>query len=487
MHSSLHRLLRLLLFAFLFLPFFTSAYDSSDVLMKTAWKLSKESKDSKPPPTTLADALAEITTLRQVLQHLLSHKQYKAPEPPPFLQKEREERAQIEKEEAELLKQMEQQWEVDPNTVSTTKLKNVPCTHHVSCDACLEHKCGWCIGARRCIEDIAWVCRGDHDHVGSVGKHDTCPTLESVEKARRERDALREAARIAYVSSSSTPSPDDQDAQKDGQKDAQKDSYKLPRGTYDQSCRDCVNTKGKELMQCLCIQPNGEEVPSEIDFSTCDFNTEEVINLNGQLACGKMSLTRVEAQKRAQQRLEQRELEELARVSNEMKGDDTNKKTKKSAKKSEEDQHRIEAVLKYVERSKSDATRGAKAPYLALNVDKTATQSEIRKAYRTLTLLLHPDKNELEYRDLAESAFREVVAAYEILSNPDKRAAFDDFGGNAEDAGGFETFWEYENSGKKDTRNFYTGHSLITQLTEQFWDRRLVGDSIWLVEFYAPW
>ena len=56
-----------------------------------------------------------------------------------------------------------------------------------------------------------------------------------------------------------------------------------------------------------------------------------------------------------------------------------------------------------------------------MNSQKTATQSDIRSAYRRLTLLLHPDKNDIDMRDLAETAFREVVAAYEILSNPDKR------------------------------------------------------------------
>ena len=161
-----------------------------------------------------------------------------------------------------------------------------------------------------------------------------------------------------------------------------------------------------------------------------------------------------------------------------MKGGEETKPKKKGKKKTkkqlEEDRVRKESVLRYVERSKAEDTRGSKAPYEALDVERTATQSDIRFAYRRLTLLLHPDKNEADFRDLAETAFREVVAAYEILSNPDKRAAFDDFGGNAEDDGGFETFWEYENSGKKDERSFYTGHRLITQLTEQLWDRRLV-------------
>ena len=105
---------------------------------------------------------------------------------------------------------------------------------------------------------------------------------------------------------------------------------------------------------------------------------------------------------------------------------------------------------------------------------------------RSLILRLHPDKNPPELSEEAEAGFREVVAAYEILSNPDKRAAFDDFGGDGGteeggNDGGFDTFWEYQQSGKKDERNFYTGHPLITQLTEKLWDRRLVGNVIWLV------
>ena len=506
-----------LLFLLLLLFSKTTAYTSSpDHLLKTAHQFIATTEE----PSTLPDALSQLTTLRQFLTHLLSHKEYKAPDAPSFLQQEREQQARVEEEEAKTLQRLEQQWEVDPNAqVTKTTTNNVPCTHHVSCDECLAHKCGWCIGARRCIQDIAWVCRGDHDHVGKVGKHDTCPTVESVEQARKEREALREAARIAYAPPSSSKGDDQQTDGTRGTSDSSGDDDNnnnknnkgpsLPRGTYGESCRDCVVQEPTSL-HCLCTQPDGQELPSTLDYSTCDDNTHEVLNANGQLACGEMSLTRMEAQRRAKERLEQREFEELERVSNEMKNqgkneeggtteDDNNnknndnknqkssKKKTKSAKQIKEDQHRRESVLKYVERSKTDSTRGAKAPYVALNVDRTATQSEIRKAYRTLTLLLHPDKNEPEMRDLAESAFREVVAAYEILSNPDKRAAFDDFGGNAEDDGGFESFWEYENSGKKDERDFYTGHRLITQLTEQLWDRRLVGDSIWLVEFYAPW
>jgi hypothetical protein len=451
-------------------------YSASNV-HDTAYKFAHPDVNNPTTFDTIEAALSEIETLREVLRHLLATKEYKAPEPPSFLQQERAETARVEEEEKKQLDRLQQEWEVNAasGTSASSKQKSAPCSHHVSCDACLEAKCGWCIGARRCIDDIPWVCRGDHDHVGTVGKHDTCPTLESVEQARKEREALRESARLASAPASTK---DEQDNTQGG-KGSSSSKSTLPRGTYDGSCRDCVLSEAeRRLMTCICRGPDGNERESELDPSSCDDNTQEIINQNGALACGDMSLTRIEARQRAAERLQQRELEELERVANEMKGGEETKPKKKGKKKTkkqlEEDRVRKESVLRYVERSKAEDTRGSKAPYEALDVERTATQSDIRSAYRRLTLLLHPDKNEADFRDLAETAFREVVAAYEILSNPDKRAAFDDFGGNAEDDGGFETFWEYENSGKKDERSFYTGHRLITQLTEQLWDRRLV-------------
>ena len=40
---------------------------------------------------------------------------------------------------------------------------------HLSCDACLAVGCAWCLGNRKCVEDKAWACNGDTDHVGSIG------------------------------------------------------------------------------------------------------------------------------------------------------------------------------------------------------------------------------------------------------------------------------------------------------------------------------
>ncbi|KAG0002649.1 hypothetical protein BGZ80_007487 [Entomortierella chlamydospora] len=66
--------------------------------------------------------------------------------------------------------------------------------------------------------------------------------------------------------------------------------------------------------------------------------------------------------------------------------------------------------------------------YEALEVPKTATQDEIKKAYRRLALRYHPDKvNPAEVPD-HETKFREIAAAYEVLSDPKKRQVYDKYG-----------------------------------------------------------
>lgn len=62
-------------------------------------------------------------------------------------------------------------------------------------------------------------------------------------------------------------------------------------------------------------------------------------------------------------------------------------------------------------------------PYEVLGVAKTATPEEIRKAYRGLAKKLHPDLNPGDKR--AEERFKEVSAANDLLSDPDKRRRYD--------------------------------------------------------------
>lgn len=62
-------------------------------------------------------------------------------------------------------------------------------------------------------------------------------------------------------------------------------------------------------------------------------------------------------------------------------------------------------------------------PYTTLGVKKDATEDEIQKAYRRLAKKLHPDLN--PGNKTAEDKFKEVSVAYDLLSDPDKRARFD--------------------------------------------------------------
>ena len=74
--------------------------------------------------------------------------------------------------------------------------------------------------------------------------------------------------------------------------------------------------------------------------------------------------------------------------------------------------------------------------YKILGVDKTAAADVIKKAYRKLAMKHHPDQNPGD--KVAEEKFKEINEANEVLSNPDKRKRYDEFGEN----------WEYlEKSG----------------------------------------
>ena len=64
--------------------------------------------------------------------------------------------------------------------------------------------------------------------------------------------------------------------------------------------------------------------------------------------------------------------------------------------------------------------------YEVLSVERTASGSEIKRSYRRLAMKYHPDRNPGD--EAAEISFKECAEAYEVLSDPDRRARYDQFG-----------------------------------------------------------
>ena len=90
---------------------------------------------------------------------------------------------------------------------------------------------------------------------------------------------------------------------------------------------------------------------------------------------------------------------------------------------------------------------GKRDYYEVLGVTKNASDDEIKKAYRKLAMKHHPDRNQGSASKTSEESFKEAKEAYEMLSDPQKRAAYDQYGhagvdpnmgrGGAEGFGGF--------------------------------------------------
>lgn len=64
--------------------------------------------------------------------------------------------------------------------------------------------------------------------------------------------------------------------------------------------------------------------------------------------------------------------------------------------------------------------------YEVLGLQKGASEDEIKRAFRKLAIKYHPDKNQGNTE--AEAKFKEINEAYQVLSDPEKKARYDQFG-----------------------------------------------------------
>jgi len=280
-----------------------SAYNlNEDVANDIYFFINDSNNNEQNVPLTLEDALLQLERLKSLLKSMVD-KATPSKErsdidiydvhvstdgiitPPTFIQEERE-KARMQKEKEKLIT-----LQIGQNTpVRDTKSISEACVEYLSCEECLRAECAWCIGARRCIDDIPWVCKGDHDHIGRVGKHKICPTVEENEKAHIERRNLQTNAEIEVKLSS------------------------LPKGSYITSCKKCIFEKATNILKCeSCLGEDGQNhEPTTINVKKCPDST--IGNSNSILTCEEPKLSYQDAKKRADARLKTRQLEELKRV-----------------------------------------------------------------------------------------------------------------------------------------------------------------------------
>lgn len=114
--------------------------------------------------------------------------------------------------------------------------------------------------------------------------------------------------------------------------------------------------------------------------------------------------------------------------------------------------------------------------YQTLGVSKTATQDEIKSAFRKLARKFHPDT--AQDKKSAEEKFKEINEAYEVLSDPEKRKKYDEYGANWQQGGfqpppGGDYTWEGHTGGFPDGGvEFHFGGTGFSDFFEQLFGAR---------------
>ena len=91
--------------------------------------------------------------------------------------------------------------------------------------------------------------------------------------------------------------------------------------------------------------------------------------------------------------------------------------------------------------------------YEVLGLSKGASDADIKKAFRTLARKYHPDVNK---EPGAEAKFKEISEAYTVLSDPQKKQAYDQFGFAGSDGQGFSGFNGFSNMSFDDLEDFFS-------------------------------
>ncbi|XP_059292001.1 uncharacterized protein LOC132613858 [Lycium barbarum] len=104
--------------------------------------------------------------------------------------------------------------------------------------------------------------------------------------------------------------------------------------------------------------------------------------------------------------------------------------------------------------------------YKTLKVSPNATEEDLKKSYKRLAMRWHPDKNNGENKKEAESKFKQISEAYDVLSDPQKRQIYDIYGDEALKSGQFDPSSPMNRGFKFDSRDaedifaeFFGGYS----------------------------